>query len=162
MFDGEVGAPWQNFGHLTLKFSLMPQSRIQNAQDVLAAARCFKVRTGRGHDDHHPRWYALLSEECRQEVETFLNRLEEIGCWPEQLRHTLIKLIPKPKGGKRPVGLLTALVRLWERMRIREERQRKTTAFRDYNWAARGRSAQDAVGGRAYTAKPRPGANTMP
>ena len=60
---------------------------------------------------------------CRQEIADFLNRLEEIGCWPEQLRHTLIKFIPKPKGGKRPIGLLTALVRLWGRMRIREVRQ---------------------------------------
>ncbi len=57
----------------------------------------------------------------------------------------MIKLIPKPKGGKRPIGLLTALIRLWERLRIEEVRAWKGTAFRDYNWAARGRSAQDAV-----------------
>ena len=37
------------------------------------------------------------------------------------------------------------MVRLWEKLRIKEVRQWKSTAFRDYNWAARGRSAQDAV-----------------
>ena len=123
----------------------MPKRRLLNAHDVLVGAKCFKVRTGRGHDDYHPRWYALLSEECRQEIADFLNKLEEIGWWPEQLRHTLIKFIPKPKGGKRPIDLLTALVRIWERLRIREVRAWKATAFRDYHWAARGRSAQDAV-----------------
>ena len=123
----------------------MPKRRLLSAHDVLLGAKCFKVRTGRGHDEYHPRWYALLSEECRPEIAAFLNRLDEIGCWPEQLRQTLIKLIPKPKGGKRPIGLLTALVRLWERMRIREVRAWKAAAFRDYNWAPRRRSAQDAV-----------------
>ena len=37
------------------------------------------------------------------------------------------------------------MLRLWEMLRTREVRQWKAIAFRDYNWAARGRSAQDAV-----------------
>ena len=47
--------------------------------------------------------------------------------------------------GKRPIGLLTALVRLWERCRIFEVRAWKVKAYRPYNSAARGRSAQDSV-----------------
>ena len=46
------------------------------------------------------------------EIAELLNRFKEFGYWPSQLRRTLIKLIPKPTGGKRPIGLLTALVRL--------------------------------------------------
>ena len=81
----------------------------------------------------------------RGEVAEFLSELEVVGCWPAQLQTTLIKLIPKAKGGKRPIGSLTALVRLWERLRIHEVRNWKAVSFRDYNWAAKGRSAQGAV-----------------
>jgi hypothetical protein len=63
-----------------------------------------------------------LPESARAEFAELLKRLEELGCWPEQMRVTLIKLIPKPKGGKRPIGLLVALVRLWERTRVLEVR----------------------------------------
>ena len=75
----------------------------------------------------------------------FLNSLEELGVWPKQLQATLIALIPKPKGGKRPIGLQTSLVRLWERTRVMEVRAWREKKIREYNWAAKGRSAQDAV-----------------
>ena len=96
-------------------------------------------------DTFHPRWFGLLPEETRAQFASFLNYVELIGEWPSQLAITLIKLIPKAKGGKRPIGLLTGLVRLWERIRIHEVRAWKTIAYRGYNWAARGRSAQDAI-----------------
>ena len=86
-------------------------------------------KPGRGAEDFHPKWFAFLPESARAEFAELLHRLEVLGCWPEQLRATLIKLIPKAKGGKRPIGLLVALIRLWERARVLEVRQWKATAF---------------------------------
>ena len=139
----------------------MTTRRKLNVNDVLIASKCFKSRTGLGGDDFHPRWFFLLPEYMRGQVAEFLNELEVIGCWPAQLQTTLIKLIPKAKGGKRPIGLLTALVRLWERLRIHEVRNWKAVSSRDYNWAARGRSAQDVVWkSRACSARQPPQSST--
>ena len=137
-FAGRCRTPWRDTGNLETAFSWMPTKRKFTAKDVLQGGLCFKDRTGRGVCDFHPRWFAYLPESSRQEFAELLNQLETLGIWPEQLMNTFIKLIPKPKGGKRPIGLLAALVRLWERMRIPEVRRWKQTAFRDYNWAAKG------------------------
>jgi len=42
---------------------------------------------------------------------------EELGVWPESLRAVVIALIPKPKGGTRPIGLFNGTHRLWTRSR---------------------------------------------
>ena len=119
-FKKEARAPWRKQTNLTLRVSWMPPRRKLNAHDVLIVSKCFKSRTALGGDDFHPRWFSLLPEDMRCQIAEFLNELEVIGWWPTQLRTTLIKLIPKAKGGKRPIGLLTALLRRWERLRIHE------------------------------------------
>ena len=127
---GRTSAPWRGLGDLYESFHWLPKKRKLNAHEILQAGNCFKLRTGRGAEDFHPKWFAFLPESARAEFAELLNRLEVSGCWPEQLRATLIKLIPKAKGGKRPIGLLVALIRLWERARVLEVRQWKATAFR--------------------------------
>ena len=65
--------------------------------------------------------------------------------WPSQVAIILMAQIPKAGGGKRPVGLLAGLVRLWEKARMPIIQKWRTTISRDYNWAAKGRSPQAAV-----------------
>ncbi len=57
----------------------------------------------------------------------------------------MMHLIPKREGGERPIGLLLSFVRLWERVRKPVLVEWRRTVERHYNWATRGRSAQDSV-----------------
>ena len=71
--------------------------------------------------------------------------IEQLGLWPSQISAILIALIPKSSGGTRPIGLLAALVRLWERVRKPIVAEWRKTVERSYNWAAKGKSPQAAV-----------------
>ena len=108
----------------------MPQRRTLTAEDVRRGGLCFKPKTGLGADHFHPRWFAWLPEMLRHNIALFLMRLEQLGYWPTQLRITMIALIPK-KIGKRSIGLLVSLIRLWERLRVTEVRAWKEANFRD-------------------------------
>ena len=58
--------------------------------------------------------------------------------------------IPKAGGGKRPIGLLPGVVRLWERARRPVVQKWRTDASR---WAAKGRSPQAAAWLQAFRAE---------
>ena len=38
--------------------------------------------------------------------------------WPDKYRSHMFKLIPKPRGGRRPVALFRGLFRFWGRLRV--------------------------------------------
>ena len=79
-FDGVASAPWRGLGDLRDSFHWLPRKRKLNADDIWRAGNCFKVKTGRGAEDFHPRWFAYLPESARAEFAELLNRLEELGC----------------------------------------------------------------------------------
>ena len=87
------------------------------SQVLRSAAKTFKRRIGLGCDSVHPRAFAWLSDAALQGIADLLTAIEELGFWPGTIGHILIALIPKAGGGKRPIGLLSGLVRLWERAR---------------------------------------------
>ena len=80
----------------------------------MKAARTYKERTGLGCDDFRPRWLGWLSTELLSALAGLLMAIEGIGLWPAQLQGILVPLLPKADGGRRPIGLLAALVRVWE------------------------------------------------
>ena len=71
----------------------------------------------KGHLGMSARWFENLSEELLGLYATFFMKLEGMGIWPEALRHSLLHLIPKPGGGRRPIGLIDGTCRLWELVR---------------------------------------------
>ena len=75
--------------------------------------------------------------------------MESRQIWPTQVRAILVALIPKSDGGRRPIGLLPTIVRVWERVRKPIVAAWRCTVERPYNWAAKGRCPQDAVWRRA-------------
>ena len=77
-------------------------------------------------------------------IAQLLGKLEAAGYWPDQLE-TLVVLIPKSDGGRRPIGLLPAIIRIWERCRRPIVHAWRATVSRSYNWAAKGRNPEDAV-----------------
>ena len=116
-----------------------------SAADVLRAARTFPKGTSIGCDDVPPSALADLSEPLRDALACLLNHLERRGSWPSETATSLIHLIPKPSGGRRPIGVLPTLVRIWERIRKCEVQKWTSATRRHYDWATQGRSAEAAA-----------------
>ncbi len=81
------------------------------------ASRTFKRKTACTFDGFHPRHFAEMSDGALRTLATILQAVEVTGRWPRQLRLVMTALIPKPKGGFRPVGILPAPYRLWAKAR---------------------------------------------
>ncbi len=101
--------------------------------------------TGIGIDNLGPWHFSWLSDILLWRICTFLQELERVGLWPENLLEALIHLIPKPAGGRRPIGVLTSLLRVWERARRPVVLDWRETCSRQYQWMMRGRGASRAV-----------------
>ena len=65
-------------------------------------APTYKQHTGLGIDTLRPRWFAWLSPQLLEALAIFLNVHEAKGCWPSQIMHAIVALIPKATGGTRP------------------------------------------------------------
>ena len=115
------------------------------AEDVLKAARTFKAETSIGCDNFSPRSIADLSPQLRNCVADFLNVAEQEGRWPEQIATAIIHLIPKTDGGRRPIGVLPTVVRIWERVRKPIVQAWLRQHARQYDWASQGRSSEAAA-----------------
>ena len=80
-----------------------------NAGQLRKAAATFTERTDWGVGNLGPRHFMWLSDELLNTVARLFMAIEDAGLWPQQLLEALIHLIPKPTGGRRPIGLLAAL-----------------------------------------------------
>ena len=110
-----------------------------------SVCRAFKARTGLGVDRVHPHLWGRTSDEGVDTVLGFLDLVEDSLLWPSQLMWLFYHLIPKVDGGDRPIGVLAAIVRAWEGLRMPVMNQWLRSIERDYDWAAAGRSAEQAV-----------------
>ena len=134
----QPSAPWRK-GEVQ---STMP---LISAADVLKAASTFPKGTSIGCDAIPLAVLADLSEPLRDAIARLLNHLEREGSWPAEVSTALVHLIPKPSGGRRPIGVLPTLVRIWERIRKREVQKWAGATRRHYDWATQGRSAEAAA-----------------
>ena len=120
---------------------------------LVESGKLFKKQTGLGIDLMNPRWITWLSRGLLVGLCKVLMAIEELGHWPEQVEEVLIALLPKPDGGRRPVGLLPTIERLWEKVRRPVVQEWRQTVVRQYNWAMKGRSSADAVWKQAICAE---------
>ena len=79
-------------------------------------ALTFKLKTSQV-DGVHPRHFAKLSDDALAVLGRLLVIVELLGHFPHALCDILVALLPKPEGGKRPIGLYRGLYRLWSRLR---------------------------------------------
>ena len=122
-------------------------------KDIIDAAKKFKRTTGLGADSFNPRWLCMLSDGLVQGFAGLLGAIERVGAWPAVMQTVLIAQIPKSDGGRRPIGLLPTLVRVWEKVRKPIVSQWRATIHRSYNYADRGKSAQAAAWKQALHAE---------
>ena len=117
------------------------------------AALTFPTHTGRGADNIAPRAIARLSDALLSCLCWILHLVEVQGTWPEVVKLVLIVLLPKRDGGRRPIGLLPTIVRIWMRARAciarRWEAQCSMPAF----YGGTGMGAQRAAWQIAFRAE---------
>ena len=91
-------------------------------EQLRSAAATFPVGTGLGWDKLHPRVVCRCPDAALQELGRILEEAERTGHWPTATGPVLVVLIPKPDGGRRPIGLLPLLIRWWMRARLASAR----------------------------------------
>ena len=89
------------------------------AHVLRSAAKTFRVGTT-VVDHWHVRSFGLLSDQGLDSLALMMGVWECGGDFPSPMRLVITKLIPKPTGGRRPIGLFGAVVRLWGRARGRD------------------------------------------
>ena len=118
---------------------------------IRKAARSIKACTALSGDFLHPRSVELLEDEALDDLAELFLVMEEVGRPPLELL-TLV-FIPKPDGGKRPIGLLTGVMRLWGKTRRPFGKQWEEQNARPYFWAGHGRPASDSAHQQALRAE---------
>ena len=76
-----------------------------------AELRTVKHTLGLGLDVLNPRTLDLLDDADLQLAATLVEEMEDLGVPPQELDAILCVFIPKRDGGKRPIGLIVALVK---------------------------------------------------
>ena len=95
----------------------------------------------------------MLSDGLLQGCADLLGAIERVGAWPACVQTLLIAQIPKSDGGRRPIGLLPTIVRVWEKVRKPIIVAWRSTINRSYNFASKGTSAQLAAWRQALHAE---------
>ncbi len=90
---------------------------VLTADQIRQAAKTFKERTAITFDGFHPRHLGDLSNGALEALASIFQAVEVCGRWPRQLRLVATALLPKPKGGFRPIGIMPAPYRLWAKSR---------------------------------------------
>ena len=81
--------------------------------DIVRTADCtFSVGTGLGWDKLHPRALVRCSDVALKALVRLFVLAALLGRWLRFVGFVVVGLIPKPDGGRRPIGLLPSLVRL--------------------------------------------------
>ena len=117
------------------------------------AARSFSHGTCATFDGLHPRGFDLMSDEALDAFGQLLMILEDMGQWPQGVDAVVTALIPKPKGGVRPIGLFSGLYRIWARVRRPYADQWEKEHDKPFFAAKSGQGALDTVWDQAFRAE---------
>ena len=149
-FKGTATTPWRQ-SRPTLSW-VQGLPRVTGA-DVKRAGLQFKKTTGLGCDGFRPQWFSWLSNELLDQYANLLTVIENMGAWPALVTSLLIVQIPKAGGGRRPIGLLATLIRVWEKIRKPVMEVWRTGVERSYNFAGKGKSSDIAAWLQAHKAE---------
>ena len=143
-FEGETSAPWRTATLPTWVGELPPS--------VAKAAKKFKRETSLGCDASNP-WLCWLTVDVLQTLAKLLTTIEKWGLWPSMVQTILVMQIPKSDEGRRPIGLLPTLVRVWAKARKPIVETWRSTVEKSYNFATKGKSPETAVWVQAHNAE---------
>ena len=136
----EASAPWRE--ETIGEEQYLPPPDIESLR---AVARKMKKNMATGVDALPPSTISWLSDELLGKVSCFLSEVERLGVWPTQVAQLLICLIPKDSGGRRPIGLLATIVKVWEQSRKQQVRRWRQGCNREYDWMTSRKGSARAV-----------------
>ena len=146
---------WLEGGHYPDCFTgveLPPPLPLVN-MEVRRAANAFPIGSGVGGDNIAPRAIARLSDRLLEWLCLILMAAEVLGDWPAAWRLVMIVLIPKPDGGRRPIGLFPTPIRIWMRARAAVARQWEARNAMPCFFGGAGMGAQRAAWSAAFRAE---------
>ena len=109
------------------------------------SSKLFAKGTSYTYDGFHPRHYSLLSDRALEVLSTICQVSEGIGKMPPSVRPITVALIPKPKGGLRPVGLFPCLLRVWAKAGLPIVEEWEAKNGRTFFACGKGKGATHAV-----------------
>ncbi len=109
------------------------------------AARKFPRKTGIGVEGILPADFDALDDEGVMVCIEIMLACEAVGHIPDIIALVLVRLIPKRDGGRRPIGLLPSLYRIWAKIRAGDVRDWERKWARAYFAAGPGKSAEAAA-----------------
>ncbi len=115
------------------------------ASRLRAAALTFRWRTTQTFDGFHPRQLGDLPDDALEVLSVILQAVEVSGVWPPQIAMVITALLPKPKGGLRPIGILPGVYRLWAKARREEADAWEAAHLRPYFSSAKGNGPLDTL-----------------
>ena len=123
------------------------------AAGIREAAMTFPDGTVCGSDNVSTPAFARLPDGLLVAFGALLNECKRAGRWPQLLDLVLIVLLAKPEGGRQPIGLFPAPVRIWMRARGMVARAWENDNFRPSLFGGAGRGAQRAAWQVAFQAE---------
>ena len=78
------------------------------AYDLRRASISFRRKTAHSDDGFKMRHYALIDDSLLCVLAVILSICEQVGNLPGQVRRIIFALLPKPKGGFRPIAIFVA------------------------------------------------------
>ncbi len=121
--------------------------------DFRRAARKFPRKTGVGVEGITPSDFDALDDDGVDALIDILMACEAIGYIPRLLALVIVKLIPQKDGGRRPIGLMPSLYRIWAKIRAGDVRDWERRWSRRYFAAGPGKSAEMAAWNAALRAE---------
>ena len=132
---------------------LGPPPPIMGLQHLKRALLRFPAATWLGWDQIHPRALLRLDDSLLLALLRLLFLCECQGKWPLAVALVVIVLLPKPDGGRRPIGLLPSLPRIWMRIRRTVAEEWESLNKRSYLYAGAGKGAPIATWKQAARAE---------
>ncbi len=132
-------------GPIKYQWQKVDELPIMTPAGIREAAKTFKRSTATTFDGLHPRQVAHLCDEGLATLAIILQAVEVGGIWPRQISLVVTPLLPKAKGGFRPIGLLPAVCRVWAKARRRWTDEWEEANTRGYLSAARGNGPLDTM-----------------
>ena len=120
---------------------------------LTAACMTFPSGTGLGWDAIHPRALTRLPRRLLMQIILCLMAAEVTGEWPQLVGWVVIVLLPKPDGGRRPIGLLPCLPKIWSRTRRSIAAEWEKRNSRDFLYGGAGKGSEVAAWRQAARAE---------
>ncbi len=143
----------QDLPEVTWPADLGPLPQQLTLGPLKKALAAFPAGTGLGWDDLHPRALLRLDDELLMALLRLLFVCESQGRWPRAVALVIIALLPKPDGGRRPIGLFPLLPRIWMKMRRAVAEEWERCNARPYLYAGTGKGADVAAWKQAARAE---------